>query len=171
MSNEALLFCTSAPDAIDTVADRGFMKEERHFGNGIYFLDNAMKGADAPAKAIASPSRFAAHLALYKSADIEEFTLLIARVTLGDPCILLQVQSASSHNARAHAPAAFFQQALTTLQPDSSLSSPPQPQRGGFFSKRDEGPSVFHSTVGESKVYDKNASNLYRLAHSGNRQI
>ena len=34
----------------------------------------------------------AAHISTYKgAADLKEFTLLIARVTLGDPCVLLQV--------------------------------------------------------------------------------
>jgi hypothetical protein len=100
--------------------------------------------------------RYAAHISSYRSApDMKEFTLLIARVTLGDPCILLQV---------AHFRRSALHRPLTLLQADSSLSSPPQPQRGGFFSKRDEGPAMYHSTVGESKAYNKDASNLYRLS-------
>jgi hypothetical protein len=43
-SNEALLFCSLKPDAIDSVAERGFMKVERLFGAGVYFMDNAYKG-------------------------------------------------------------------------------------------------------------------------------
>jgi hypothetical protein len=45
LSNEALLFCCVSADSIDTVAERGFMKEERQFGLGIYFIDNATKGS------------------------------------------------------------------------------------------------------------------------------
>jgi hypothetical protein len=82
------------PDAIDTVAERGFMKEERQFGLGVYFMDNATKG-EANCCVFCSAFltlRCAAHIASYRSApDMKEFTLLIARVTLGDPCILLQV--------------------------------------------------------------------------------
>ena len=44
VSNEALLFCSVSPDTIDTVTDRGFVKEERQFGLGVYFIDNATKG-------------------------------------------------------------------------------------------------------------------------------
>jgi hypothetical protein len=44
LSNEALLFCGVAADGIDTITERGFMKEDRQFGLGVYFMDNATKG-------------------------------------------------------------------------------------------------------------------------------
>lgn len=38
------MFCSVAADDIDTITERGFMKEERQFGLGVYFTDNATKG-------------------------------------------------------------------------------------------------------------------------------
>ncbi len=46
LTNEALLFSSVPPDSIDIVTERGFMKEERQFGLGVYFIDNATKGGD-----------------------------------------------------------------------------------------------------------------------------
>jgi hypothetical protein len=99
---------------------------------------------------------FSAHHASYHKMppDVKEFTLLIARVTLGDPCIMLKVAIAVT-KIRNHL--------LNHLQADPSLNSVPQPERGGFFSKRDEGkPAAYHSVIGESKQYKQDASNLYR---------
>ena len=70
------------------------MKDERQFGLGVYFMDNATKGEAVFCTFCGAFVTFrpTAHIASYRSApDMKEFTLLIARVTLGDPCILLQV--------------------------------------------------------------------------------
>jgi hypothetical protein len=87
---------------------------------------------------------------------MKEFTLLVAKVTLGDPCILLKV---------AHAPTSFPNQYFHSLQENTALSTPPQPNFG-FLSRRDQGaPSAYHSVLGESR--DRGGSMPWRSVFFG----
>lgn len=83
-----------------------------------------------------------------------EFTLLIAKVALGDPAILIEVVRIF---------AVFMKCKIHCLQENSELSSPPQPQRTYVTRSGADTPASYHSVLAESRA---NGGSLpWRLWH------
>jgi hypothetical protein len=154
-SNETLLFSIIKPVDIDLVAKKGFVKADeffcrKQFGRGIYFTDNALNGA-------------ASVRSLYFLLTIRSTRPIVRLLRAWHGIHAARRQGRAWQPCYSHEGCTrlccFYKTQnpqnplLSSLQENTELSGPPQPQRTYAKKSGAQTPASYHSVLAESRTY------------------